>query len=158
MGQAVIARKDAGRTGQGRTKRRRPPSWSKNAHRFRPGVGVVSLAAQAVPLRCRSVPPIMPPPHVRQRLAPTMMLQINITTCGRSDASLPCSVTGFQEIRHWPSIMWRVQNACSHVWPVFARDRWSISDLKKHPARPTFCPLTQTHSPPAWHDGMGRCL
>ena len=33
----VIARKGAGRIGQGRTKYRRPPSWGKNAHRFRPG-------------------------------------------------------------------------------------------------------------------------
>ena len=33
--------------------------------------------------------PITPQPHVRQRLAPIMMLQINITICGGSDASLP---------------------------------------------------------------------
>ena len=42
-----------------------------------------------MPLCCRSVRPITPQPHLRQRLAPIMMLQINITMCGGSDASLP---------------------------------------------------------------------
>ena len=33
--------------------------------------------------------PITLQPHLHQRLAPIMMLQINIITCGGSDAALP---------------------------------------------------------------------
>ena len=59
-----------------------------DAHRFRPGVGSFLWQCRLCPY-ITDLRPITLQPHVRQRLAPIVMLQISITMCGGSGASLP---------------------------------------------------------------------